>query len=183
LSLIQTKTQPRSSRTSQKAGLVPPLKVPKQSQNKLTVGFGTFQCRTTPHFNPPEPVGVSVATPVSNSLRNPRIPRLPSVNCLNSAVQQNQPLTMANKNKVPAPTSCDVPKFNPSKPEELIQFFKLTDNLYMLCGIVDDGPRKETVGKYTDSQTEVEWQAMDAYDNGTWDELKKEITKSYPEAS
>jgi hypothetical protein len=90
---------------------------------------------------------------------------------------------MANNNKIPAPTSHDVPKFDPSKPEELIWFFKLIDDLYTAYGIIDDGSRKETVGKYTDSQTEREWQAMDAYDNGTWDELKKEITESYPEAS
>lgn len=89
---------------------------------------------------------------------------------------------MAQTNKMPANTSRDAPKFDPDRPGELIRFFKLVEDLFKQCSVTDVAEQKDYAGRYTDSQTEREWQAMDSFDNGTWEKFKAEVIASYPEA-
>lgn len=85
--------------------------------------------------------------------------------------------------RMPANSSRDAPKFDPEKPEELIRFFKLVEDLFKTCQIQDVKEKKDYAGRYTDSQTEREWQGMEHFEKGTWEEWKKEIISSYPAAS
>ena len=44
--------------------------------------------------------------------------------------------------------------------------------------------KKESIGKYADQESEEEWGALKAFNEGcTWDEIKKELLDNYPEAS
>ena len=47
-----------------------------------------------------------------------------------------------------------------------------------------DSEKKESIGKYADQESEEEWGALKAFNEGyTWDEFKKELLDNYPEAS
>ena len=44
--------------------------------------------------------------------------------------------------------------------------------------------KEESIGKYADQESEEEWGALKAFNEGyTWDEFEKELLDNYPEAS
>ena len=47
-----------------------------------------------------------------------------------------------------------------------------------------DSEKKENIEKYADQESEEEWGALKAFNEGyTWDEFKKELLDNYPETS
>lgn len=144
--------------------------------------FGSSSNRTVAQFSPNRLPGDPVLTVPRNQVPSPLRPqvaqRAPPPQVSNPLANQNQP-----KMAMPSNTSRDAPKFDPEKPEELIRFFRLVEDLFTKNGITDFVDKKDYLGRYTDSQTEREWSAMDAYDNGPWETYKEEILRSYPEAT
>jgi hypothetical protein len=90
--------------------------------------------------------------------------------------------TMSEKRRVP-PGSKDAPSFKSSKPEQLLRFIDLMEDLWKYSGITTDAEKKAMIGKYADRHTEEEWSAFDTFEEGTWEEFKEELIANYPEAA
>ncbi|KDR70637.1 hypothetical protein GALMADRAFT_19375, partial [Galerina marginata CBS 339.88] len=85
---------------------------------------------------------------------------------------------------MPIPGSRDAPKFDEDQPSELLRFISRIEDLYKANKIEGDPEKKKLLGKYATAVTESEWQAFSSYKEGrTWEDYKKEIIKSYPEAA
>ena len=83
-----------------------------------------------------------------------------------------------------SPGARDAPKFLARRPEELRRFLRAMEDLWKEAGITDDNEKKESVVKYTDQESEEEWMALEAYEDGrTWEDFKKELLANYPEAA
>ena len=85
--------------------------------------------------------------------------------------------------KMPDPYARDAPKFHHDRPEELNRFIKRVEELFKAHKIEDDREKIRYLGSYADPKTENEWEGMTKYAEGTFEEFKKEIVESYPEAS
>ncbi|PBK84796.1 hypothetical protein ARMGADRAFT_942837 [Armillaria gallica] len=88
----------------------------------------------------------------------------------------------ASTQKMPRPTSRDMPKFDSDEPENLHRFLGQMEDLFSDYSITDDNKKKKKLVRYTDVCTE-EWQALEEYDGGTFAEFKDAILKNYPEAA
>jgi hypothetical protein len=82
-----------------------------------------------------------------------------------------------------APGSKDAPKFKSSHPEELRRFISRMEDLWEDAGVTNDEKKKTMIGKYADVASEEEWSVLNTFDNGTWDEFKKELIANYPEVA
>ena len=92
-------------------------------------------------------------------------------------------MTGNNKTMV-TPHTRDAPKFSARRPEELRRFLRQMEDLWKDAGIDDDQTKKVSLGKYADGDSEEEWAAFAAYEEGhTWAEFKEELYKNYPEAA
>ncbi|PBK82038.1 hypothetical protein ARMGADRAFT_947268 [Armillaria gallica] len=89
----------------------------------------------------------------------------------------------ASTQKMPRPTSRDMPKFDSDEPENLHCFLGQMEDLFSDYSITDDDERKKKLVRYTDAHTEEEWQALEEYDGGTFAEFKDVILKNYPEVA
>ena len=77
----------------------------------------------------------------------------------------------------------DAPKFYASEPEELLRFISRMEDLWKEAGI-DDGITMTTmIGKYADNQSEQHWKVLKNYGKNAWEEFKKELINTYPEAA
>ncbi|KAK0434411.1 uncharacterized protein EV420DRAFT_1653997 [Desarmillaria tabescens] len=85
--------------------------------------------------------------------------------------------------KMPRPTSRDVPKFDSDEPENLRHFLGQMEDLFSDYSITDDDEKKKKLVRYTDAHTKEEWQALDEYTSGTFAEFKEAVLKNYPEAA
>ena len=67
-----------------------------------------------------------------------------------------------------------MPKFSLGRPKELPRFIRQIEDLWKECGMESDSEKKESIGKYADQESEEEWGALQAFNEGyTWDELKR----------
>jgi hypothetical protein len=83
-----------------------------------------------------------------------------------------------------APGARDAPKFTSKKPEELLRFMRMMEDLWREAGVTDDEAKKEAIGKYADQASEEEWSALETFEKGrSWEEFKAEIIENYPEAA
>ena len=90
---------------------------------------------------------------------------------------------MVDKKQMIVPGSQDAPKFLLGRPKELQRFIRQIKDLWKECGMESDSEKKESIGKYADQESEEEWGALKAFNEGyTWDEFKKELLDNYPEA-
>lgn len=96
--------------------------------------------------------------------------------------QQVQAQNHQTRNCLPSPESRDAPKFRRDKPENLLRFLSRYEKLLDQVGIRDDYTKKEEIMQYADAQTESEWRALPAYENGSYANFRKELVASYPEA-
>lgn len=83
---------------------------------------------------------------------------------------------------LPSPGSRDAPQFEREAPANLLRFLGRYENLLRQTGITSDRAKKEEIMQYADAQSEAEWRALDKYENGTYEEFRKELIASYPEA-
>ena len=90
---------------------------------------------------------------------------------------------MRSEKRMVGPGSKDAPKFKSSHPQELRRFIGRMEDLWEEAGVTDDTKKKTMIGKYADVACEEEWQYLDKYDDGTWEEFKKELIANYPEAA
>jgi hypothetical protein len=82
------------------------------------------------------------------------------------------------------PGARDAPKFSSKKPYELRRFVRLMEDLWKEAGIIEDGVKKSSIGKYADQESEEEWAAFETFDSGhTWAEFREELIENYPEAA
>jgi hypothetical protein len=103
-------------------------------------------------------------------------------NTTNAQTDRNIPIKMG-KNII-TPGTRDAPKFSSQRPHELRRFIRMMEDMWDEAGITNDDVRKETIVKYVDQDSEEEWKALEAFENGySWDEFKKELISNYPEAA
>ena len=98
------------------------------------------------------------------------------------AIEPDESLNMPSKD-MPSPYARDAPKFHYEKPEELNRYIRRLEELFSKHSIDDEREKIKYLGAYADARTEKEWEAMKSYDLGIFDNHKKEIIDSYPEAS
>jgi hypothetical protein len=84
---------------------------------------------------------------------------------------------------MPGPGTKEAPKFDDAKPSELLRFFERLEDLFTTNNVGEPADKKKWAGRYTSAETEREWRAFREYTQGSWDEFKKEVIKSYPEAA
>ena len=102
----------------------------------------------------------------------------------NSQTTELLPLEMASNKKIVSPGSRDAPKFHSKRPEDLIRFIDLIEDLWKEAGITDDETKKSTIGRYADKDSEEEWAAFKTFRRGhSWEEFKQELIKNYPQAA
>jgi hypothetical protein len=87
------------------------------------------------------------------------------------------------KMKIPNPNDKGAPKFDPVKAVELARYFDQVDEIISENSIKDEEKKKNLLGRYAPATTEMEWKAFDTYKKGTYEDYKKEIMESYPEAA
>jgi len=85
--------------------------------------------------------------------------------------------------EMPSPYARDAPKFDSEKPEELNRYIRRLEELFVKYGVESDKEKIRYLGAYTDARTEKEWEAMASFEGDSFDDHKKEIIDSYPEAS
>lgn len=56
------------------------------------------------------------------------------------------------------------------------------EDLFKECSVTSIKEKKDYLGKYADHKTEQEWKALDYYETGSWEDYKKELLETYPEA-
>ena len=98
------------------------------------------------------------------------------------AIEPDESSNMPSKD-MPSPYARDAPKFHHEKPEELNRYIRRLEELFSKHSIDDEHEKIKYLGAYADARTEKEWEAMKSYDLGIFDNHKKEIIDSYPEAS
>src|SRR3954471_11234545 len=82
-----------------------------------------------------------------------------------------------------SPLDKRAPRFNGHQPEYLCRFFDNMETIFDKENITTDREKKNLVVYFTDPFTENEWRAMETFESrATWEEFRKEITESYPEA-
>ncbi|KAK0185573.1 hypothetical protein F5146DRAFT_1144083 [Armillaria mellea] len=84
---------------------------------------------------------------------------------------------------MPRLTSRDMPKFDSEEPENLCHFLGQMEDLFLDYSITDDDKKKRKLVRYTDAYTEEEWQALEEYEAGSFNEFKEAISKNYLEFS
>jgi hypothetical protein len=87
------------------------------------------------------------------------------------------------KMKIPSPNEKGAPRFDPAKAVELARFFDQVDEIIAENSIEDTDKKKNLLGRYAPATTEMEWKAFVTYKKGSYEEYKKEIMESYPEAA
>jgi hypothetical protein len=98
------------------------------------------------------------------------------------AIEPDETSDMPSKD-MPSPYARDAPKFHYEKPEELNRYIRRLEELFSKHSIDDEHEKIKYLGAYADARTEKEWEAMATYDLGVFENHKKEIIDSYPEAS
>lgn len=94
-----------------------------------------------------------------------------------------QATAMPGNKEMPSPYARDAPKFDSEKPEELNRYIRRLEELFVKYGVESDKEKIRYLGAYTDARTEKEWEAMASFEGNNFEEHKKEIIDSYPEAS
>jgi hypothetical protein len=82
-----------------------------------------------------------------------------------------------------APGTRDAPKFYASEPEELLRFISRMEDLWKEAGIEDGITKTTMIGKYADRESENHWKIFKNYEKNAWEEFKKELITTYPEAA
>lgn len=57
------------------------------------------------------------------------------------------------------------------------------EDLFKDAGITSEKEKKQTLGKYADTTTEEEWEALEHFEKGSWSDYVKEIITNYPDAA
>ena len=97
-------------------------------------------------------------------------------------IDTDEILNMPSKD-MPSPYARDAPKFQSKKPKELNHYIQRLEELFAKYSIDDDKEKIKYLGAYADAHTEKEWETMSSYETGIFEDHKKEIIDSYPEAS
>lgn len=99
-------------------------------------------------------------------------------------VSVSMPTTTMTQNKIIAPSARDAPRFSSRRPQELRRFLRCMEDLYKEAGVTGDEEKKDLLGKYADPESEEEWRALESFPKGhTWEDYKKELIANYPEAA
>ncbi|KIM46613.1 hypothetical protein M413DRAFT_63314, partial [Hebeloma cylindrosporum] len=102
---------------------------------------------------------------------------------MNSSNDSNSALG-GRARRMPLPGCREAPFFNKEKPNELITFLSILEDLFKEYGLTSDQDKKDKAGRYTDASTTEEWKALDTYqESSTWVEYWAELVESYPEAA
>ena len=78
------------------------------------------------------------------------------------------------------PRAREAPRFDPESPADLLRFLSEIDDAFSDAGITDDTTRKDNVGRYTDTNTQDKWEALDDFDTMSWAEFKLKLISMYP---
>ncbi|KAF4609433.1 hypothetical protein D9613_012930 [Agrocybe pediades] len=84
----------------------------------------------------------------------------------------------------PLPGTKDAPKFDEKEPLELMRFFERMEDLFENhpTQFATDKQKIQALGKYASARTEMEWRAFDTYSKEKYEDYKRDILDSYPEA-
>ncbi len=84
--------------------------------------------------------------------------------------------------RIPVPwDSKGSPSFDNRTADSLVKYLRFTKVIIASAGITDDPGKKEVVLKYLHTHTAEEFEALETYDNGTFEEWIEEIEALYPE--
>ena len=90
--------------------------------------------------------------------------------------------TSAANKKLINPRAREAPRFDASKPAELTRFLREMDNALDEAGITSNTFKKTNVGRFTDAETQAQWENIPRFNQISWEEFKTRLLETYPEA-
>ena len=82
---------------------------------------------------------------------------------------------------MPKPGEKNAPFFDPSKLEELLQFFERIKDWFSEENISNDDDKKQHIVRYLDPDSEVQWKALPKFTVGAFQVFKDKVMAAYPQ--
>ena len=143
----------------------------------------------TPSAQSNMPGGLGTSTPMRPIAPTPVIPPIASGSSQPFSrgpapifTQASDSSSSAGAKKLVKPRAREVPRFDANKPEELARFLSEMEEAFEEVGIRDSNTRKTQIGRYTDTNTQEQWENLPRFHEMSWEEFKLKLLEMYPEA-